>query len=184
MTLSQVFLPFEEEKFQYAGGVLRQFKEVETFIFDVDGVLTNNQVLVTETGEELRSMNVRDGLALKQAVREGYHVLILTGGKSKGVEARLRNLGIFDIVSGLENKLKAYEEFLDARQLDESRILYMGDDVVDLKPMRRVGFPVCPKDAVPEILQMAHYVSPFEGGKGCVRDVIEKVLKLNGKWNF
>ena len=137
-----------------------------------------------ESGELLRSMSVRDGQALRMAVEEGFRILILTKGKSTGVTSRLRDLGIQDIVSNLPIKLKAYEEFLDAYDLKEEGILYMGDDLPDYEVMRRVGLPTCPNDAVPEIREICHYVSPLKGGEGCVRDVIEKVMKLNGVWKY
>ena len=172
----------EELTFDHAGNVLRQFRRIETFIFDVDGVLTNGELLITEKGELLRKMNVKDGYALKKTLNEGFRVIIITGGNSKGTIDRLGALGIEDIISGAHNKLKYYERLVDLYQLDEERILYMGDDIPDLEVMRRVGFPCCPSDAVPEIIQASTYVSPFGGGKGCVRDVLEKVLKLKKKW--
>lgn len=171
-----------DERFQHAGNILSRFKGIHTFIFDVDGVLTNGDLLITEKGELLRKMSIRDGYALRLAVEEGYRVFILTGGKSEGVIDRLRALGIRDIVYGTQNKLRAYEEFLDAYALEEEGILYMGDDMPDFEVMRRVGLPACPKDAVPEIIEISHYISPLRGGEGCARDVIEKVLKLNGVW--
>ncbi|MCF8245904.1 MAG: HAD-IIIA family hydrolase [Saprospiraceae bacterium] len=174
--------PDSNERFHLAGNVLSRFKDIHTFIFDVDGVLTNGNVLVTESGELLRSMSVRDGQALRMAVDEGFRILILTKGKSAGVTSRLRELGIQDIITNLPKKLKAYEEFLDAYDLDEEGILYMGDDLPDYEVMRRVGLPTCPNDAVPEIREICHYISPLKGGEGCVRDVIEKVMKLNGVW--
>lgn len=174
----------KNEDFHHAGNVLTKFKGIHTFIFDVDGVLTNGQVLVTDQGELLRMMSVRDGQALRMAIEEGYRVLILTKGKSEGVVSRLKDLGIRDIVYNLTNKLKAYEEFLDAYELDEDGILYMGDDLPDYEVMRRVGLPTCPSDAVAEIREISHYISPIKGGEGCVRDVIEKVMKLNGAWRW
>jgi 3-deoxy-D-manno-octulosonate 8-phosphate phosphatase (KDO 8-P phosphatase) len=169
-------------EFLHAGNVLSYFKLIHTFIFDVDGVMTDNHVLVTEAGELLRSMNVRDGYAIKRALREDYRVLILTAGRSAGVVTRLKDLGIPDVLWDVQNKLKVYEEYLDAHNLDENGILYMGDDLPDYDVMRRVGLPVCPQDAMPEILEISQYVSPLKGGQGCVRDVIEKVMKLQGKW--
>ncbi len=177
-----MYPPDNNERFQHAGNILSRFKDIHTFIFDVDGVLTNGDLLITEKGELLRKMSVRDGYALRVAVEEGYRVFILTAGKSAGVVARLRDLGIRDIVYGVTNKLQAYEEFLDAYELDESGILYMGDDLPDFEVMRRVGLPTCPNDAVPEIREISHYISPLKGGEGCARDVIEKVMKLNGVW--
>jgi 3-deoxy-D-manno-octulosonate 8-phosphate phosphatase (KDO 8-P phosphatase) len=164
------------------GNVLERFLPIRTFMLDVDGVLTNNEVLITEEGALLRTMHVRDGYAIQLALRQGYQVFVITGGKSRGVADRLRALGIQDIASNVRNKLGAYEEYLDVYGLEESRILYMGDDLPDYDVMRRVGLPVCPSDAAQEIMAICPYVSPLPGGKGCVRDVIEKVLKLNGHW--
>ena len=161
---------------------LEQFREIETFIFDVDGVLTDSLVLVLEDGSLLRQMSIRDGYAIKQAVIEGYNVCIITGGKSEGVRKRLEGLGVEHIYTGVEDKLKVYDKYIKDNDLNEEAILYMGDDVPDYAVMRRVGFPTCPRDAAPEMFELAKYVSPYDGGKGCVRDVIEKVLRLNDQW--
>jgi 3-deoxy-D-manno-octulosonate 8-phosphate phosphatase (KDO 8-P phosphatase) len=176
--------PSQKNKaFLNVGNVLAHFRHIHTFIFDVDGVLTNGQLLITEEGKMLRRMNVRDGYAMKKALDEGYNLVILTSGKSEGVFDRLRALGIEDIISHSKNKLSEYEKYLDAHpELDEDGILYLGDDIPDLEVMRRVGLPCCPSDGAPEIRAVSHYVSTFKGGEGCVRDVIEKVLKLNGLW--
>lgn len=161
---------------------LEKFREVHTFIFDVDGVLTDNQILITEEGHLLRKMNVRDGYAIKKAVREGYRVCIITGGNSEGVRKRLEGLGVTDIYAGKSEKMETFEAYVLQHDLDLHGILYMGDDFPDKPVMRRVGLPTCPNDAIPEILEFVDYISPFKGGDGCVRDVIEKVLKLQGKW--
>lgn len=161
---------------------LEAFRQVRTFIFDVDGVLTNNQVLVLEDGKLLRQMNIRDGYAIKRAVQGGFRVCIITGGKSEGVRQRLEALGVTDIYIGRQEKLEAYEEMIRDYELKEEEILYMGDDVPDYAVMRKVGLPACPADAAPEILAICRYVSPLRGGEGCARDVIEKVLRLQGKW--
>ena len=161
---------------------LEQFKDVKTFIFDVDGVLTDSSVLVMEDGKLLRKMSIRDGYALKRAVKAGYHVCIITGGKSEGVKTRLQGLGIKDIYLGASDKLECFEEYISTYELDPTHILYMGDDVPDYPVMKRVGLPVCPHNAVPEIIEIAQYISPLKGGEGCARDVIEKVLRLNGNW--
>jgi 3-deoxy-D-manno-octulosonate 8-phosphate phosphatase (KDO 8-P phosphatase) len=171
-----------EPGYQYAGNVLSRFADIHTFIFDVDGVLTNSQLLITESGELLRSMSAKDGYAMRKAVDSGYRMLIITGGKSAGVIKRLNDLGISDIIWGVQNKLKPYEEYLDAMDIDESGILFLGDDIPDLPVMKRVGLAACPCDAVPEVKRISHYVSPIKGGEGCVRDVIEKVMKLRGHW--
>lgn len=161
---------------------LEKFRDIHTFIFDVDGVLTNNEVLVTEDGALLRTMNVRDGFAIKHAVEAGYRVCIITGGRSEGVRKRLEMLGVEDIYVNRQEKLDAYEEFIQTYDLDEGEILYMGDDLPDYPVMRRVGLPVCPNDAAHELLEIAQYVSPFAGGHGCARDVIQKVMLLHGTW--
>ena len=161
---------------------LEQFRDIKTFIFDVDGVLTDARVLVLEDGTMLRQMSIRDGYAIKQAVKEGYNVCIITGSQSEGVRKRLEGLGIEHIYIGVEEKLKVFEKYIRENNIDEETILYMGDDVPDYGVMRRVGFPTCPRDAAPEMFELAKYVSPCGGGEGCVRDVIEKVLKLNGHW--
>ncbi len=161
---------------------LEQFQGIHTFIFDVDGVLTNNEVLVTEDGQLLRRMNVRDGLAIKLAIQAGYRVCIITGGKSEGVRKRLEGLGVQDIYLNQQDKLDAYHEYIAAHELDQEGILYMGDDMPDYPVMRRVGLPTCPRNACREILEIATYISPQNGGEGCVRDVIEKVMRLHDKW--
>lgn len=163
---------------------LEAFRNITTFLFDVDGVMTNCSVLITEDGKLLRTMTVRDGYAMKIAVREGYRVAIITAGISTGVEKRLKALGIEDVLSGQEDKVAAYRELEKKYDLNPEQTLYMGDDLPDRGVMLKVGFPVCPADAVPEIRELAHYISPYKGGEGCVRDVIEKVLRLNGHWPY
>lgn len=161
---------------------IEQFSTVKTFFLDIDGVLTNNQVLVTEEGHQLRSMNVRDGYAIRRAVDEGYSICIISGGSSEGVRSRLQKLGIEEIHLGVKDKVAVFESLVKQYNFDPAHILYMGDDLPDYMVMRRVGLPVCPADAAPEIFSIANYVSPYKGGEGCVRDVIEKVLRLNGHW--
>ncbi len=135
-----------------------------------------------ENGRLLRKMNTRDGYAIKRAIQQGYRVCIITGGKSSGVVTRLENLGVPDIYKGVSDKLEVFDEYVDIYSLDTDRILYMGDDLPDYEVMRRVGLPACPNDACPEIVALSRYISPIKGGAGCVRDVIEKVLKLHGHW--
>jgi len=161
---------------------LEKFGEVDTFIFDVDGVFTDSSVLILEDGKLLRKMSTRDGYAVKAALAAGYRVCVITGGKSEGVRHRLANLGVRDIYTGISDKLEVYEEYIGTYELAEERILYMGDDLPDYEVMRRVGFPVCPADAAPEIKRLALYISSETGGNGCVRDVIERTLKISGKW--
>lgn len=157
-------------------------RATRAFVLDVDGVLTNNDVLVTEAGEFLRTMNVRDGQAIKWAVEKGYQVCIITGGRSEGVIKRLNILGVQQIYTGKHDKLPVFEQFIREFRLSPIEVCYMGDDLPDLPVLRKVGFPTCPYDAVPEVMEVARYVSPLKGGQGCVRDIIEKVMKLRGDW--
>lgn len=161
---------------------LESFREVHTFLFDVDGVLTNSQLLIMESGRVVRQLSKRDLLALKTAIAQKYRVAILSTSRSEGIREQLVDLGITDLYLGIDNKLEAYEELVDIYDLDEEGILYMGDDWPDYKSMRRAGMPVCPKDAIPEVIKISKYISPFSGGAGCVRDVIEKVLRLHHNW--
>lgn len=162
--------------------LLERFKGIKTFIFDVDGVLTDGYLLVTEDGDMLRRMNVLDGYAMKRATTEGYNIFIITGGSSQGVVKRLERLGIKEVHYGINNKLEVYNELVERYELDEGAVLYMGDDLADYEVMRRAGIPACPQTAVKEIIDVATYISPNEGGQGCVRDVIEKVMRLNDNW--
>jgi len=163
---------------------LEKFREIKTFIFDVDGVLTTNEILILEGGELLRKMNIRDGYALKRAVQQGYNVCVITGGKSEGVRKRLNGLGVTAVFMGRStDKVEAFEAYVYEKDLDPQEVLYMGDDLPDYAVMRKVGLPACPRDAAPEIIEIAEYVSSFEGGAGCAREVIEKVLRLHEKWS-
>lgn len=156
---------------------------ITTFIFDVDGVLTDGTVMLTTTGELLRTMNTKDGYALKTAVDAGFHVCIISGGTNEGVKSRLSRLGITDIYLGAHNKLERFYEYLDMHGIKTENVLFMGDDIPDYQVMKLVGLPCCPQDAVPEIKLISKYVSHKNGGQGAVRDVIEQVLKVQSKWN-
>ena len=155
---------------------------ITTFIFDVDGVLTDGTINVTTTGEMLRTMNIKDGFALKTAVVNGYNVCIISGGSNEGVRKRLQGLGIKDIYLGTHQKTKTLTEYMAEKSIQRENVLYMGDDIPDLFVMQEIGLPCCPQDAVPEIKHISKYVSHKKGGKGCVRDVIEQVMKVQGKW--
>ena len=157
--------------------------QITTFMFDVDGVLTNGIITITTSGELIRTMNIKDGYALKTAIDQGYKICIISGGSNEGVRSRLQNLGITDIYLGTHNKIEQFEEYIAIHKLNPKEILYMGDDIPDYNVMTKVGLPSCPKDAVPEIQDVSKYISQKKGGNGCVRDVIEQVLKVQGKWN-
>ncbi|MEM7103796.1 MAG: 3-deoxy-D-manno-octulosonate 8-phosphate phosphatase [Bacteroidota bacterium] len=163
---------------------LEVFRSIKTFIFDVDGVLTNNDVIILENGRLIRKMNIRDGFAIKTAIRKGYRVAIITGGKSSGVKENFKNLGIKDLYTGVESKVEAFEDLVLTYDLDPGSILYMGDDIPDYEVMSLAGLACCPADAAIEIRRIATYASNLKGGEGCARDVIEKVLTLNGDWPF
>ena len=157
-------------------------KDITTFVFDVDGVLTDGTLLITTDGEMLRSMNVKDGYAIKTAMRKGYNFCIITGGTNEGVRARLKGLGITDIYLGAHHKEEPFREYLDIYDIDPKNVLYMGDDLPDIPPMKMAGLASCPQNAVQEVKALSNYVSHKNGGEGCVRDVIEQVLKLRGDW--
>ncbi len=161
---------------------LERFRSIETFIFDIDGVLTSGHVLLTEEGKLLRIMSVRDGYAMKVATLNGFRICIISGGVTPGVEDRLSALGIKDIHLGVMDKVAVYKKFVSKYGLSEGNILYMGDDLPDFDVMQCVGLPCCPKNAIDEIRDLSLYISSQPGGEGCVRDVIEKVLKLKGLW--
>ncbi|UKJ09334.1 KdsC family phosphatase [Solitalea lacus] len=163
-------------------GFLPKLQEITTFIFDVDGVLTDGSVLVTEDGHHLRSFNIKDGYALQLAVKKGYNVAIISGGTSEGIRKRLENLGIKDVFLGTGKKIDVFESLLAKKNISKEQVLYVGDDIPDYLVMKMVGIAACPNDAVMEIQQIAQYISPYDGGKGCARDVIEKVMKVQGKW--
>ena len=156
---------------------------ITTFIFDVDGVLTDGTVTITTTGELLRTMNIKDGYALKCALEANYNVCIISGGTNEGVRARLKGLGVKDIYLGAHDKIVQLNEYLTKHNIKAENVLYMGDDIPDHPVMRLVGLPTCPQDSVPEIKAISKYVSHKNGGKGAVRDVIEQVMKVQSKWN-
>lgn len=161
-----------------------KFSKITTLVFDVDGVFTDGRILVTESGELLRTMHTRDGQALVLALKAGYHVGIITKGYSKGVRIRFENLGIHHIYDGLKDKQEAFDHLKSTLNLEQSQILYMGDDLPDIPLMSQVSIAACPKDAVPEVQSKCHYIAAKNGGQGCVREVIEKVMRIQGHWNF
>lgn len=157
---------------------------INTFIFDVDGVLTDSSVHVSENGSMLRTMNIRDGFAMKAAIESGYNVCIISGGFNEGVRIRLQNLGIQDIYLASSDKVKTFSEYCSLRTVTPENVLYMGDDIPDYHVMQLAGLSAAPQDAVPEIKAISNYISHVNGGKGAVRDVIEQVMKVQGKWHL
>ena len=157
--------------------------QITTLIFDIDGVLTDGTVTVYPNGELVRKMNIKDGYALKTAVDKGFNVAIISGGNSKSVKTRLENLGVKDIYLSTHDKVEKLYEYTDMHQIDLKNVLYMGDDIPDYPVLELVGLPTCPQDAAPEIKSVSKYISHKKGGKGAARDVIEQVLKVQGKWH-
>ncbi len=157
-------------------------KHITTFIFDVDGVFTDGSVTVLTNGDMLRRMNVKDGYALKTAINKGFNFCIISGGTNEGVKLRLEGLGIKDIYLGAHNKIDQLNDYLSKNNIKAEHVLYMGDDIPDYPVMEIVGLPCCPQDAVQEIKSISKYISHKNGGEGAVRDVIEQVLKVQGKW--
>lgn len=157
--------------------------QISTFIFDVDGVFTDGFLLITTKGEMLRKMNVKDGYALKSALQKGYNVCIISGGSNEGVRNRFKALGVTDIYLGAHHKQEPLDEYLDIHNIKPENALYMGDDVPDIPPMKMVQLATCPQNAVSEVKSVCDYVSHKNGGEGCVRDIIEQVLKVRGDWD-
>ena len=164
--------------------LLDQFKKIKTFVFDIDGVLTDGTVIVFSGDQQLRRMNIKDGFALQMAVIKGYKVVIVSGGNSEAVKERLAMLGVVDVYMEIHDKKSFLEQFLKDTHTSWDDLLYMGDDLPDLELMQIAGISACPADAVPEIRETAKYISPLPGGGGCARDVIEKVLRQNNHWHF
>lgn len=160
------------------------FKKITTFIFDVDGVLTDGTVLIMENGQQARRMNIKDGYALQLAIKTGYRILVVSGAIVSPVIDRLNRLGITDVHFSVKDKKIFVETYIANNSLKAEEVLYMGDDIPDLPAMQIAGLAACPADAVNEIQKIAKYISPCPGGSGCVRDVIEKVLQLNNNWYY
>ena len=161
---------------------LEQLQHISTLIFDVDGVLTTGDILASNTGEYLRTFNIKDGYALQLAAKKGYHVCIISGGSGEAMQKRFEGLGIPDIYLGVSDKVAVFNEIVARYKLDNNEVLYMGDDIPDYNIMQLVGLPTCPADAVDEIKAISTYISPYNGGRMAVRDIIEKVLRIQNNW--
>lgn len=167
---------------------MSNFKEdlmkVKAFAFDVDGVLSWQVIPMHPNGEPMRTANIKDGFAIQLAVKLGYPVAIITGGKTESVFKRYENLGVPDIYMGSSDKTVDFKSWTAKHELSPENVLYMGDDLPDYAVMKKVGIPVCPSDAVEEIKSLCKYISHAKGGEGCVRDVMEQVLRAQGKWGI
>lgn len=157
-------------------------RDITTFVFDVDGVFTDSSVIVMENGDLVRTMNTRDGQAVKFALDAGYHLAIITKGYSTGVRKRFELLGIKYIFDRLTSKEETYDAFKASCGISDSEILFMGDDIPDINLIKSARIGACPSDAVSEVIDCADYVSSYKGGAGCVREIIERVMKVQGKW--
>ncbi|MBU2946815.1 KdsC family phosphatase [Zobellia uliginosa] len=157
-------------------------KNIDTFVFDVDGVFTDSTLMITSEGEMLRTMSVKDGYAVKTALQKGYKICIISGGTNEGVRLRLNALGVKDIYLGAHHKMDALNQYMEMYNIEPSTMLYMGDDIPDIPPLKTVALSTCPQNAVQEVKAVSMYVSHKNGGEGCVRDVIEQVLKVKGDW--
>lgn len=163
---------------------LEYFRNIKTFVLDMDGVLSDGKLAVMSGTEWIRNMHIRDGFALQRAIEKGYLIIIISGSESGPVKKRLHLLGIKDVFMSVPNKKERLEKCVRKYKLDLSEVLFMGDDIPDYQCLQMVGLPTCPQDAINEVKNISKYISPLKGGEGCVRDVIEKVLKLNGQWDL
>jgi 3-deoxy-D-manno-octulosonate 8-phosphate phosphatase (KDO 8-P phosphatase) len=155
---------------------------VKAFVFDIDGVLSKQTITMNSFGVPTRTVNFRDGYALQLAAKKGYYVGIISGSNSREYIKRMKNLGILDVHLNSRSKLEQFNSFLKKYSLDRNDVLYMGDDIPDYEVMKHTGIAVCPSDADSEIKKISSYISDHKGGEGCVRDVIEQVLRLHNKW--
>ena len=163
--------------------MLALFQKISCFVFDVDGVLTNGEVIVMPNGLLVRKMNIKDGYAIQLAIKKGYQVWVISGGNSNEVEERLNNLGVKEVHMKIKDKCTLLKELSILNKVPLDKMLFMGDDMPDMEAMKLVGVAACPNDAAIDIKQIANYISTINGGAGCARDVIEKVLKLNNQWD-
>lgn len=162
--------------------ILNHFKNIRTFVFDIDGVLTNGQVFVQENGQMLRAMNIKDGYALQLAVKKGFRIIVISGATCTSCKIRLENLGINEVYIGVKDKAALLKQLSKDLKFLLPECIYVGDDMPDIEAMRLCGIRACPKDACSDVQMNADYISPQKGGEACVRDIIEKVLKVQDKW--
>ena len=163
-------------------GIESLFSQITTFIFDFDGVMTDGTVFCDFEGHPLRATNVKDGYALQLASKLGYNVAVISGAVCPSTIVRMNSLGVTDVFTGIPDKVLKLNEYMEAKGLKPEEIIFMGDDIPDLNVMQCVGLPACPADAVPEVQKISKFISERPGGKGAVREVIEHVLKAQGKW--
>ena len=160
-----------------------KLQEIELFIFDYDGVFSDGIVLLLEDGSNVRQANTKDGYAVQWAVKQGLKLAVLTGGSEPAVEARMKQLGVEETHLGCHDKLQSLNDLCSRLNISLDKVAYMGDDIPDFPAMKKVGLAACPDDAVSDIREISHYISPFTGGKGCVRDILEQAMRLKGIWS-
>lgn len=164
------------------GNFKEDIARVKAFVFDVDGVMTDGGIIPTPDGDFIRRYHAKDGYAVAYAIKLGYKICIISGGRGEMLRRRLEMLGISRMYLNCMNKIAAIDEFIAENELDPAEVIYMGDDIPDLDCMRRVGIPVCPADACSEVIEVSRYVSEYDGGHGAVRDIVEQVLRAQGVW--
>ncbi|GAA4389761.1 3-deoxy-D-manno-octulosonate 8-phosphate phosphatase [Hymenobacter koreensis] len=155
---------------------------VQAFVLDVDGVLTDGTLLALNTGEQARAFHIRDGYAIRHALRKGYRVVIISGREEVGVRKRLESLDVRDMYLGVDDKMKIFNTYVNLHRLDPAHIAYMGDDMPDLEVMRRCAVAACPADAATDVRAISNYVATLPGGHGAVRELVEAVMKAQGTW--
>jgi len=160
----------------------KKLKNISTFVFDVDGVLTDGLVILDSSGEMVRSMHTKDGYALQHAIKKGYNICIITGGSSMMVKKRLQGLGIQDVFMSVHEKQSVFETYLKEKKVTADQVVYMGDDLPDFPCIDLAAIGCCPNDAAVEIREISNYISHLDGGKGCVRDILEQTMRVQGKW--
>ena len=157
-------------------------QKIKAVVFEVDGVLSASTIQMDGKGEPVRTINIKDGYAIQLAVKHGIRLAIMTGGHNENIRFRYEYLGVKDVYINCSMKIRTWEELLSKYDLHEEEIIYVGDDIPDYEVMKRAGCPCCPKDACTEIKEISTYVSDYEGGHGVARDILEQVLKAQGKW--
>jgi 3-deoxy-D-manno-octulosonate 8-phosphate phosphatase (KDO 8-P phosphatase) len=163
--------------------IYQRFKKIKAIAMDVDGVLTDGTLLCTDSGEWVRRMNIKDGYAISHAVKNGLHLAVISGSIGEGVKIRMKRLGLEFVYQDVADKSVVLKEWMESTNVKPEEVIFIGDDMPDIPALKLAGLPCCPKDAVPEVMEACQYISPFNGGDGCVRDIIEKVMKLHGTWN-
>lgn len=156
--------------------------KIKAIVFDVDGVLSSETTSLDSAGEPMRTANIKDGYAIQLAQKQGLRIVVMTGGTAGNIRKRYEHLGVKDIYMGCSIKIDYYNAFVKTYGLDDEEIIYMGDDIPDYEVMKSCGCPCCPADACADIKSISTYISQYKGGQGCCRDVIEQVLRVQGKW--